>query len=234
MRENSLDIYIGWDSREPIAYDVAKASIEEHTSIPTRIIPIKLQDLVAQQAYTREIDPLASTEFTYSRFFTPWLAGFKGWALFCDCDFLFFGDVAGLLKYRDPSKAVACVHHDYTPKEGLKMDGKVQTTYPRKNWSSFMLFNCEHPSTRQLTPERINRESGAYLHRMQWAQDEEIGEIPVSWNWLEGWNEKPSHGKPDAVHFTNGGPWFKDWQNVDYAAEWKSIADRIDPGYKPI
>lgn len=232
--ENSLDIYIGWDSREPIAYEVAKASIEKNASIPTRVIPIKLQELVARRVYVREIDPLASTEFTYSRFFTPWLAGFKGWALFCDCDFLFFGDVADLLKYRDPSKAVACVHHDYTPKEGIKMDGKVQTTYPRKNWSSFMLFNCQHPSTRQLTPELINRESGAYLHRMQWAKDEEIGEIPISWNWLEGWNEKPEHGQPDAVHFTSGGPWFKDWQDVDYATEWKAIAKRIDPNYEPI
>ena len=114
--ENSLDIYVGWDSREPIAYEVAKASIEKNASIPTRIIPIKLQDLVAQGAYAREIDPLASTEFTYSRFFTPWLAGYKGWALFCDCDFLFFGDVAELFAYMDPTKAVACVHHDYTPK----------------------------------------------------------------------------------------------------------------------
>lgn len=232
--QDTLDIYIGWDSREPIAYDVAKASIEKHASIDVKITPIKLEQLVDQGAYTREIDPLASTEFTYSRFFTPWLAGYKGWALFCDCDFLFFGDVAELLQYRDPSKAVACVHHDYTPKEGLKMDGKVQTSYPRKNWSSFMLFNCEHPSTRKLTPELINRESGAYLHRLQWADNSEIGEIPVEWNWLEGWNDKPAQGYPKAAHFTNGGPWFKDWQNVDYASEWKTFAHAIDLNFQPI
>ncbi len=232
--QQALDVFVGWDSREPIAYEVAKASLEAAASIPVRVVPIKLAELVARGAYTREVDPLASTEFTYSRFFTPWLANYEGWALFCDCDFLFFGDVAELLKYRDPDKAVACVHHDYTPKEGLKMDGKIQTSYPRKNWSSFMLFNCGHPSTRRLTPDLINRESGAYLHRMQWAEDSEIGEIPLSWNWLEGWNEKPDHGRPHAVHFTNGGPWFRDWQDVDYAAEWKAVAKLIDPDYVPI
>ena len=132
----SLDIYIRWDSREPIAFDVAKRTIVDHASIPVRITPIVLNDLVERKVYTREVDPLASTEFTYSRFFTPWLNGYQGWALFCDCDFLFFADVADLLQYQDESKAVACVKHDYKPKEGLKMDGKVQTTYPRKNWSS--------------------------------------------------------------------------------------------------
>lgn len=114
------------------------------------------------------------------------------------------------------------------------MDGKVQTSYPRKNWSSFMLFNCSHPSTRKLAPELINRESGAYLHRMQWAADHEIGEIPTDWNWLEGWNEKPVRGTPHAVHFTNGGPWFKEWQNVDYGDRWREEALKINPDFKPI
>jgi lipopolysaccharide biosynthesis glycosyltransferase len=94
-----------------------------------------------------------------------------GWALFCDCDFLFLDDIAKLNEYLDPSKAVLCVKHDYTPKATVKMDGKVQTNYPRKNWSSFMLFNCEHPSTKTLTPDVINSQTGAYLHRMQWAAD---------------------------------------------------------------
>lgn len=230
---DKLRIFIGWDSREPIAYDVAKATALENTSVPLDIQPIKLDDLIAKGAYTREVDPLASTEFTYSRFYTPWLAGYEGWALFCDCDFIFFGDVGGLLKYRDPSKAVYCVQHDYQPKDGLKMDGKVQTAYPRKNWSSFMWFNCAHPSTRNLTPETINREGGAYLHRMQWARDEEIGALPTEFNWLEGWNDKPAAGYPTAVHYTRGGPWFKDWQNVDYGDEWRAAALKVDPGFKP-
>lgn len=231
---NKFDIYIGWDSREPIAYDVAEKTLLDRASIPVDVHAIKLQELVDKGAYTREVDPLASTEFTYSRFFTPWLAGYKGWALFCDCDFLFLDDIAKLTEYLDPSKAVLCVKHDYTPKATVKMDGKVQTNYPRKNWSSFMMFNCEHPSVKSLTPEVINSQSGAYLHRMQWAADDEIGALPERWNWLEGWNEKPATGTPGAVHFTNGGPWFKDWQNVDYGDEWRAEASKVDPNWKPI
>jgi hypothetical protein len=148
-----LRIYIGWDAREPIAYDVAKFSLERRASIPVEITPIKLDDLRARKLYWRDSDPLASTEFTYSRFLTPALAGFRGWALFIDCDFLWLGDIAGLADYMRVPKAVYCVQHDYRPKETVKMDGAVQTSYPRKNWSSFMLFNCDHPSVRRLTPE---------------------------------------------------------------------------------
>ena len=215
-------IYIGWDSREPEAYDVAKFSLERRASVPVSVSPIKVEELRARGLYRRDKDPLASTEFTYSRFFTPALAGFSGWALFCDCDFLWLGDIAGMLDYTRTPKAVYCVQHDYQPKDTVKMDGAVQTSYPRKNWSSLMLFNCEHPSVRKLTPEVINRESGAYLHRMQWAADDEIGALPVEWNWLEGWNEKPAQGTPKAVHFTRGGPWFENWQNVDYGDLWRA------------
>ncbi|MCB1463583.1 MAG: glycosyltransferase [Nitratireductor sp.] len=224
---SSFRVYIGWDSREDIAYQVARHSLLKHASIPVDVIPIKLPDLVDQGLYTREIDPLASTEFTYSRFLTPHMAGFEGWALFVDCDFLFFGDVAELAAYQKPEYAVACVKHDYTPKESTKMDGQVQTVYPRKNWSSFMLFNCAHPSTKKLTVEAVNSQTGAYLHRMQWAADDEIGEVPTEWNWLEGWNEEPATGTPKAVHYTRGGPWFENWQDVAYAQQWKAEAEAV-------
>ena len=106
------------------------------------------------------------------------------------------------------------------------MDGVSQSVYPRKNWSSLMLFNCEHPAVRGLTPEVANYQTGAYLHRMQWVADEQIGSLSVEWNWLEGWNEKPASGTPRAVHFTRGGPWFDQWQNVDYADLW--LAERAE------
>ena len=214
-------VFIGWDRREPEAYDVARFSLERRASIPVAVTPIILDDLRAQGLYQRDVDPLASTEFTYSRFLTPALAGFEGWALFCDSDFLWLSDIAGMIQYTRQAKAVFCVQHDYTPKETTKMDGAVQTSYPRKNWSSLMLFNCDHPSVGKLTPEVVNSESGAYLHRMQWAADDEIGALPVTWNWLEGWNEKPAEGTPNAVHFTRGGPWFAEWQNVDYGDLWR-------------
>jgi hypothetical protein len=228
-----LRIYIGWDAREPIAYDVAKVSLERRASIPVEVTPIKLDELRARKLYWRDSDPLASTEFTYSRFLTPALAGFRGWALFIDCDFLWLGDIAGLADYMRVPKAVYCVQHDYRPKETTKMNGAVQTSYPRKNWSSFMLFNCGHPSTQLLTVETVNRETGAYLHRMQWAADDEIGEIPTEWNWLEGWNEKPAQGTPRAVHFTRGGPWFENWQDVDYGELWRAERDALDKAPQP-
>jgi lipopolysaccharide biosynthesis glycosyltransferase len=222
-----LRVFIGWDSREEIAYEVARDSLLTHSTIDLEITPIKLPQLVENGIYTREIDPLATTEFTYSRFFVPYLAGYDGWALFCDCDFLFFSDIKGLLQYCDESKALFCVKHNYTPRETVKMDGQIQTVYPRKNWSSFMLFNCRHPSTKKLLPEVVNRETGAYLHRMVWSDDAEIGQLPTSWNWLEGWNKKPGSGYPNAVHFTRGGPWFDEYRDVDYAAEWNAEAEKI-------
>jgi hypothetical protein len=221
-------VFVGWDSREPIAYDVARASLTRRASIPVEVIPIKQEDVRKRGLYWRDEDPLASTEFTYTRFLTPALAGYRGWALFCDCDFLWLGDIAGLAAYATGPKAVYCVQHDYTPKETVKMDGKIQTAYPRKNWSSLMLFNCDHPSVQSITPEIVNTQSGAYLHRMQWAPDEDIGSLPVEWNWLEGWNEKPANGTPKAVHYTRGGPWFREWQNVDYADLWNAEREALE------
>jgi lipopolysaccharide biosynthesis glycosyltransferase len=223
-------IFIGWDSREPIAYEVAKFSLARRASIPIDVRPIKLEELREQKLYSRQQDPLASTEFTYSRFLTPQLADYRGWALFCDCDILFLSDIAGLAAYAHGDKAVYCVQHDYRPTETVKMDGAVQTVYPRKNWSSLMLFNCEHRAVRGLTAEVVNRESGAYLHRMQWVADAEIGALPLDWNWLEGWNKKPAKGTPHAVHFTRGGPWFEQWQNVDYGELWLAEKALLEGG----
>ncbi len=225
-------VFIGWDSREVIAFDVAKWSLLNRASGLLCVEPIKINDLIEKGIYRRPVDPLASTEFTYTRFFTPYLANFTGWALFCDCDFLFLDDILKLRAFLDPEKAVLCVKHEYNPSETSKMDGKVQTAYPRKNWSSFMLFNCAHSSTRKLTPEHINAQTPAYLHRMQWAADTEIGELPEAWNWLEGWSKRPETGHPAGVHYTRGGPWFTQWQNVEYADEWLEVARLVDPHYK--
>ena len=224
---SAVKIFVGWDSREPEAYDVCRSSLIRHASTALEIVPIIQQDLREQSLYSREADPLASTEFTYTRFLVPHLANFQGWAVFCDCDFLWTRDVADLYAYRDDRYAVMCVQHDYQPKERLKMDGRTQTVYPRKNWSSLMLLNCNHPATRRLTVDRVNTESGAYLHRFQWAEDAEIGALDPTWNWLEGWDAPKQDGLPGAIHYTRGGPWFKNWQNVGYAALWLAEYERV-------
>ena len=125
----ALKIFIGWDSREDIAFQVAKASIEKLSSVPVEVIPIKQKDLRKQGLYTREKDKLASTEFTFTRYLVPYLADYKGWALFIDCDFLLLDDVAKLFEQADNQYAIMCAQHDYTPKPGQKMDGQIQTVY---------------------------------------------------------------------------------------------------------
>lgn len=223
-----MKFFIGWDSREEIAYEVAKRSLLNKASIDIEVAPIKQREMRERNLYWREHDPLSSTEFSFTRFLTPYLAGYKGWAVFCDCDFLFRHDVAGLLDYMDGEKAVYVVRHEYNPPEKIKMDGAVQTQYPRKNWSSFMLINCEHPAVQALTPEAVNQQSGLYLHRFQWLPNKYIGELPIAYNYLEGWHTKNDCPNPIAVHFTRGGPWFRDYLHVEYGNEWVDVARRVE------
>lgn len=220
---------MGWDSREVVAFDVCRHSLLARSSIPLDVIPLRQYELRASGLYRRAADPLASTEFTYTRFLVPQLAGFQGWALFCDCDFLWLADVAELVALADDRYAVMCVQHDHRPTEATKMDGAKQTVYPRKNWSSLVLYNCGHPANRVLTHEVVNRETGAYLHRFQWLADDLIGALPETWNWLEGWNSEPAEGHPNVVHYTRGGPWFENWQNVAYADLWCAERDLLPP-----
>jgi|TARA_R110002167_G_scaffold53699_21_gene153705 lipopolysaccharide biosynthesis glycosyltransferase len=217
----SLRIFIGWDSREEQAYDVCVKSLEKYTSESLDIKPIKREDLIEKNLYSREQPEVGSVEFTYTRFLAPFLSSYDGWSLFIDCDFLFTKDVAELFAHANDDYALMCVKHDYTPRNSIKMDGEKQVSYPRKNWSSCVLWNCAHPSNKVLTPEIVSTETGAYLHRFQFLTDDLIGEIPLEWNWLEGEYDKPKT-PPAVIHFTNGGPWFENWQDVDYADLWRS------------
>lgn len=217
----TLKVFIGWDSRETDAYNVCVKSLQEHASQELDITPIVRETLIETGEYYRPQPEAGSVEFTYTRFLTPYLADYNGWALFIDCDFLFTKDVAELFAMADDEYALMCVKHDYVPKNAVKMDGQKQVSYPRKNWSSCILWNCGHPSNKALTKDIVSEESGAFLHRFQFLKDEEIGELPLEWNWLEGEYDKPET-PPAVIHFTNGGPWFENWQDVDYAELWRS------------
>ena len=221
MTGSPLNIFVGWDSRETQAYDVCVKSLLEHSSVELNIQPIIRSDLMDAGEYFREQPEAGSVEFTYTRFLTPYMSDFKGWSLFIDCDFLFTRDVAELFALADDKYAIMCAKHDYVPKNAVKMDGQKQVAYPRKNWSSCILWNCAHPSNRILTPYTASRQTGAYLHRFKFLKDHMFGDIPIEWNWLEGEYDKPEV-PPAAIHFTNGGPWFEDWQDVDYADLWRS------------
>ena len=230
-----LKIFIGWDSREDIAYQIAKYSIEKHASVPVEIIPLKQKSLRKEGIYTRAVDTLASTEFTFTRFLIPELMNFEGWALFIDCDFVAVDDVAKLFAQADNRYAVMCAQHDYTPKGTVKMDGQVQHMYPRKNWSSSMLINCGHLSNRALNKDVVNDNSitGAYLHRFSWLEDSEVGEFSHEWNWLVGWYKEPKDGSPKFLHYTEGGPWFDNYADCEYNHEWykmqaEYLQDQLD------
>jgi lipopolysaccharide biosynthesis glycosyltransferase len=215
-----MKVFVGYDPREDIAYQVCKHSIL--TKQPEAIVrPLIQKELRDAGWYTRPKDKLASTEFTFTRFLVPELANFKGWAVFMDCDMILTTDIKELFDQVDDSKAVMCVQHDYTPKEGMKMDGQKQTIYPRKNWSSVVLFNCAHPSNARLTQDMVNDPelNGAYFHRFSWLKDEEIGELHHTWNYLVGVYDDIEI--PKLIHYTEGGPWFENYRNCEFSLRWK-------------
>lgn len=217
-----MKVFVGYDTREDIAYQVCKHSLEARNK-DVEVRPLKQNELRDQGWYTRPIDKLASTEFTFTRFLVPELSNFDGWALFCDSDIIFIENIKELFDQADDKYAVMCAQHDYTPKEGIKMDGQTQTVYPRKNWSSVVLFNCGHPSNRKLDLNLVNNPliTGAYLHRFSWLDDSEIGQISHEWNWLTDWYEEGKDGTPKALHYTEGGPWFENYRNCDWHLTWK-------------
>ena len=215
-----MKVFVGYDPREDIAYQVCKHSIL--TRQPNaNVRPLVQKELRDAHWYTRPVDKLASTEFTFTRFLVPELANFKGWALFMDCDMILTTDIKELFDQTDDKYAVMCVQHDYTPKEGIKMDGQKQTIYPRKNWSSVMLFNCAHPSNARLTQDMVNDPelNGAYFHRFSWLKDEEIGELDHTWNYLVGVYDDIE--KPKLIHYTEGGPWFENYRDCEFNELWK-------------
>jgi hypothetical protein len=205
-------IFIGYEPREHKAYQLAHASILATTSEPVLITPLVLEHLPfltrpierrGNQMWCPISDAPMSTEFAISRFAVPFLQK-SGWALFIDCDFISVGDISELFELADNKYALMVVKHDYTPSEGLKMDGQVQTAYPRKNESSMMLVNTDHPANKRLTLEMLNTLPGRDLHRFCWLEDSEIGEIPKQWNTLVGVDTKEQTANARLLHFTLG------------------------------
>jgi len=212
-------VFIGWDSRENVAFEVCRSSIELRNSSPhLGIGPLKQSVLRNAGIYARPNDALASTEFSLTRFLVPYLSGYQGFSIFVDCDFLFTEDINSIMRGVDPAKAVHVVKHEYAPKSAVKMDGKIQHQYPRKNWSSLVVFNCAHPANQVLTPELVNTESPQFLHRFSWLEDDQIGSLSHEWNYLAGWYTDLK--TPKAIHFTEGGPWFEEHEGCEFSKLW--------------
>jgi hypothetical protein len=217
-----IRIFIGYDPREAVAFSVLAHSIHARASKPVAIAPLMLSQL--DGLLWRERHPLQSSDFSFSRFLTPYLCGYEGWALFMDCDMLVQDDVTRLWALRDERYAVQVVKHDHVPRETTKFLGQPQTQYEKKNWSSVMLFN--NARCRALTLDYVNSASGLDLHRFRWLESEGlIGEIPHRWNHLVGY-DAPEAAVGNA-HFTVGGPYFRQWRDCEYADEWRAAREAM-------
>lgn len=213
---NTLRIFIGFDSRETVAYHVLCQSILARSSRPVSFTPIALKNL--EGVFQRETHPLQSTQFSFSRFLVPWMSGYEGWSLFMDCDMICREDIARLFECCDENYAVMVAKHVHIPREETKFLGAKQSKYEKKNWSSVMLFN--NAKCRALTPEYVNTATGLELHQFKWLEgDHLIGEFDKKWNHLVDYNEP----NPNAaiVHYTLGGPYFEAYKGCEFSREWE-------------
>jgi hypothetical protein len=216
-----IPVFIGHDPRERAATNVLIDSLVQHSSMPLAITPLVTPQLEAQGLYRRQRDPKQSTAFSFTRFLVPHLMDYRGWAVFMDCDMLCRGDIAALWQLREDRYAVMCVQHEHVPAESVKFLGEVQSAYPKKNWSSLMLLNCGRCTA--LTPDFVNTATGLELHRFHWlAGDHEIGALPPGWNHLVDVQEPALAQEAPLLHWTLGGPWFRDQRTMGaaLAAEW--------------
>ena len=237
MAHEAYSIWVGFDPRpaETQCFAVARQSIRQRLTMPIPISGVSLQQLRMAGLYTRPTErrdgklfdvisqaPM-STEFAISRFLVPYIASY-GWALFVDADVMARVNLCELFDQADRKKACMVVKHDYTPKGDVKMDGQAQTAYARKNWSSVVLWNCNHPGTKRLTPEMVNQRRGLFLHQFGWLDDADIGELDPCWNHLVG--DKPPDPNAKLVHFTNGSPNMPGFESCEFADEWRAELDR--------
>ena len=217
-----ISVFIGYDPREAVAFSVLAHSIQARSSQPVSITPIRLSQLAG--ILTRLRHPLQSTDFSFSRFLTPYLSEYRGFSLFMDCDMLMLDDVAKLWALRDERYAVQVVKHVHQPREEKKFLGEPQTAYGKKNWSSVMLFNNEKCGA--LSPDYVNSASGLELHQFKWIDNEGlIGELPRRWNHLVGYDV--STRDVSLAHYTLGGPYFPEYANCEYAEEWRCARDAM-------
>ena len=217
-----LRIFVGYDPREAVAYHVCCNSIIRHASVPVSITPLALNTL---RGVYEERHKDGSNAFIYSRFLVPYLCGFKGRALYLDGDMLVKDDVANLFGCLRHDHDVAVVKHNYTTKAAKKYLGNRNENYPRKNWSSVILWNCGNYPNHCLTPEFVAEQTGAYLHRFQWLNDGRIGELPKSWNWLVDEYEHNDDAK--LLHFTLAIPAFQSYEDCDHSKEWWDEFHRV-------
>ena len=215
-----LQIFVGYDKAEPVAYHTCVESIISNASVPVSITPLYLPQL-AQFSPPKHIDGYKpSNGFIFSRFLTPYLSGFQGRSLFMDGDMVVKGDVAELFDLPMDGLGVRVVKHDYKTRHPKKYLNSVNQDYPRKNWSSVILFNNNFFPNQKLTPEKVSNSTGEFLHRFQWLTDEQIGDLPMGWNVLADEPNQASYNEAKLIHYTAGTPCFNEYKHCQYADDW--------------
>jgi lipopolysaccharide biosynthesis glycosyltransferase len=209
-----INIFVGYDTKETVAYHVCSNSIVRQATQPVSIVPLALNLL---NDYT-ETHTDTSNEFVYSRFLVPHLMNYNGWAIFIDGDMILQDDITNLWNLRDDSKAVMVVKHDYKTKQSVKYLNAKNEDYPCKNWSSVILWNCSHSAHKKLSPEVVQHSTGSYLHRFSWLTDNDIGELPIEWNWLA--DEYGDNADAKLIHYTLGTPCFEEFANTPMSEYW--------------
>jgi len=209
-----IPIFVGYDPREAIAYHTCVNSIIRNSSQPVAIVPVAL-NLFRDYSETRTD---GSNHFIYTRFLVPHLMQYIGWAIFIDGDMIVRGDIAELWNLRELDKDVMVVKHDYKTRMTEKYLGAKNEDYPRKNWSSVILWNCNSYPNRKLTSEFVQKATGAELHRFSWLEDKRIGELPKEWNWLP--DEYGPNSDAKLLHYTLGTPCFHEFADTPQGNEW--------------
>lgn len=210
-----IRIFTGFDAREAAGWHAFAQSVIEKTSGAVSITPLGGSE--GQRDGTNA--------FAYSRFLVPYFCEFRGFALWVDgADMLMRGDLAELWAQRCAWNAVSVVKHAYETKHARKYVGTEMESenadYPRKNWSSVMLWDCGHYLNRCLTPEYVAQHDGAHLHRLAWLPDERIGELEPEWNWLA--DEYGENEQAKLLHWTAGMPGFYHYRDAPHAQEWRA------------
>jgi hypothetical protein len=207
-------IFIGYDRRIPVAFQTLVHSITARSSVPLTFCPIQLDNM--KSIFSREMVNIQSTEFSFSRFLTPYLSNYEGWSIFMDNDIIALDDIAKLWALRDDKYSVMCVKHEHKPLERTKFMGSAQTPYEKKNWSSVILFN--NAKCKALTLDYVNKASGLELHQFKWLDNDGlIGDIPLEWNYLADYDHG---GGAKMVHYTIGGPFYPEFKDTEYSKEW--------------
>ena len=220
----TVNVFVGFDQLEAIAYHVFCQSVLEKSTSLINVTPLAYQNL----NFFKNHDD-GSNKFIYSRFLTPFLNEYSGWAIFADGDMVCNHDITELWNLKDPSKAVQVVKHEYKTKKTVKYLGNKNEDYPRKNWSSLVLWNCEHPANKILTPEFMQDKPGSFLHRFSWLDDSQNGELPIEWNWLA--IEYPNNPAAKIIHYTLGTPCFKEYSTTSQADIWQQAYKKTNEGF---